>query len=158
MNPVKAQVIRKDGSVEDVPLVFNDVVLEGFQYLLGSGFRAVAQISNWYLGLITSEGVSDPVLDESDTLASKAWSETTTYSEATRPEWAADLVDEKNISNNTAREFTFNANSEIRGVFVASSNTKGGTSGTLWATALFAANMSFTSGEILKVIYSVSAS
>jgi hypothetical protein len=157
-NPLRAEVVRADGTVEELDLVNNGVVDEGFEHLLGVAFRAESQISSWYMGLITSEGAGTPVLDPSDTMASHAWSETTTYSEANRVQWSPDVVTSQSIANTSAMVFSFNANSDIRGIFVTSSNVKGGASGTLWATALFNANMTFTSSEVIRLIYTVSAS
>lgn len=157
-NPIKAIIVKKDGTEIEVPMVENGVVDVGFNHLLGVAFRAQSQIANWYIGLIESEGLSLPVLADGDTMASHAWTEVTTYSEANRQQWTPTVVDDQTINNSSAVEFTFNAASAIRGIFISSSNTKGGTAGTLWSTALFAANMDFVNTEKLRIIYTVSAS
>lgn len=157
-NPVKAEIIKKDGTIIDVPLVNNGVVREGFNYLLGTSFRGVAQISAWSIGLIAGEGASTPVLDPTDTMLSHAWTEATTYDEVVRSAWNPIATTVSEISNPTALIFTFNAATQIRGIFVSSSDVKGGTAGTLWATALFNANMDFVDDDILRIIYGVSVS
>ena len=154
-NPIKAEIVRANGDVEEVPLAFNGVTLEGFDHLLGVGFRNQALITTWFMGLITSAGGSPPVVAESDTMASNAWSETTTYGEANRPTWTPAVVTQKSIANSAAVVFTFNGAADIRGIFITSDNTKGGTAGKLWATALFNANMVFADTEILRLIYTI---
>ncbi len=157
-NTVKAQVIRKNGEVEDIEMVNNGVVDEGFNYFLGSAFRAVSQISLWYMGLIEGEGIVVPTLDDADTMSSHAWTENVDYDEVDRPTWTPVVVTDSSIANTTSVDFTFNTAAQIRGVFIPSDDTKGGSSGTLWATALFNANMDFTDDDVLRIIYTVSAS
>lgn len=157
-NPIKAQIIRKNGDVVDIPMVSNGVVNDGFIYLLGSSFRAEPQISSWYIGLIQGEGASIPILDPSDTTSSHAWTENVDYDEPVRPTWSPTAFSATSIANTTTRDFTFNAITQVRGIFIPSSDAKGGASGTLWATALFNANMDFTNSDVLRIIYTVSAS
>jgi len=157
-NPIKAQILRKTGEVIDVEIVENGVVDEGFNYLLGTSFRAVSQIGLWYIGLIQGEGAGVPVLDDADTMASHAWTENVAYDEATREVWTPVVVTDQSVANTVTADFTFNAAAEIRGIFIPSSSTKSGSTGTLWATALFNANMDFVDDDVLRIIYTVSAS
>lgn len=157
-NPIKAQIIRKNGDVIDIDMVMNGVVDQGFEYLLGSAFLADSQISQWYIGLINGEGASIPLLDPSDIMASHAWAENTGYDEADRPLWNPIVISSKSVANTTTTDFTFNTTAQIRGIFVPSDKTKNAPNGLLWSTALFNSNMDFMDDDVLRIIYTVSAS
>jgi hypothetical protein len=45
----------------------------------------------------------------------------------------------------------------LKGIFVTSSNTKNGTTGTLWSTAAFASTVDVSNGDSLKITYTVNA-
>lgn len=157
-NPIKAEIVRANGDIIPVDLVENGVVDEGFNYLLGTAFRSVVQQNAWAMGVIQGEGASVPVLDPADTMASHAWTENILYDEVNRPTWAPDVVTDQSIANTAAILFTFNAAAQIRGIFISTDNTKNGVTGTLWATALFNNNMDFVDDDILRIVYTVSAS
>lgn len=144
----------KEGKLKwekDLP---NGIVDEGIEYLLDAGFNGGSQISTWYVGLIDNSGFS--ALSNSDTMASHSgWSESTAYTEATRPEWTAGAAASRAVTNGTSVDFSINATVTIRGIFITSNNTKGGTTGTLWSTAAFGTNASATSGDTLKITYTV---
>ena len=132
----------------------NGITVEGKNDNLDAYFRNQTQPTNWYLGLIDATGYT--ALSENDTMSSHAgWTELTAYNEATRPEWAPDAASSKSITNATARDFTINASKTIKGGFVVSNNTKAGTSGILWATALAAADINVSATDVLKVTYTV---
>lgn len=157
-NPIKATIKRADGTIEVLPDIFNGVTDEGFNYLLGVGFRNQAVETNWYTGLIVAEPPGIPTLADADTLASKAWTEDTNYSEVTRPEWVATVITDKQVGNTVTVDFTFNATTTIRGIFIASNNTKGGTTGKLWSTALFGADQTYNNTDVLSLTYNITAS
>ncbi len=76
-----------------------------------------------------------------DTLAShiNSWAEVTPYSNANRPTWTKNgAASGGAMSNSSAKaSFTINATSRIFGAFMATDNTKGGTSGILYGGGLF---------------------
>lgn len=133
----------------------NGIVDEGIEYLLDAGFNGGTQVSTWYMGLVDNAGFS--AFANGDTMSSHSgWSESTDYSEATRPEWTAGAASSRAVTNGTTVDFSINATVTIKGIFITSNNTKGGTTGTLWSTAAFSSNASATSGDTLKVTYTVS--
>ena len=150
----KAQHIR-DGKVigeYDFP---NGIVDVGLNSILGIMFHADTQITTWYLGLIDNSGFS--ALANADTMSSHAgWNEFTTYSQANRPTWTPGAASGRSITNGTTVDFSITGSGTIKGIFVTSNNTKGGTTGTLWATAAFSSNVSVVNGDTLKVTYTVS--
>ena len=100
--------------------------------LAGSGYTAA-----WYMGLISNVSyTSVPVV--ADTMASHAtWTESQNYSQGSRPTtaWNAAAGGSKALS--AALVFTINATDTIKGCFLCSIATKGGTTGTLFSAGLF---------------------
>lgn len=122
------------------------------KYLAGSAYTAT-----WYLGLIGSTSyTTGPAAG--DTMASHGgWAEDQNYTESNRPtpSWNAASAGSK-ASNATS--FSINTNSlTIKGVFLASDNTKGGTSGILFSAGLFSGgDKAVDSGDTLQVTYTAS--
>lgn len=95
-----------------------------------------------------------------DTMASKSFNETTPYSDATRPAWTRNGAAASGaMSNSSSRaSFTINATGRVFGAFLASNNTKGGTTGTLYGGGLFSTgSRSVLSGDTLNVQVDLSA-
>lgn len=138
-------------TLPDSPNGITDV---GIHYLLDAGFRGTSQLSNWYAGLI--DNASFTGVAAADTMASHSgWVENQDYDETVRQTLAFAAASSRSISHQVS--FTMNATGTVtlRGVFVNSDNTKGGTTGTLWATALFSTQPSLVSGNVLTVNYSL---
>ncbi len=131
----------------------NGVTTAGGNYLLDAGLRNQTQLANWYIGLISGTGFTALAL--ADTMASHVnWTEFTAYDEATRQAWTPGAAGGMAITNPVRASFTISTNgSLIRGAFLASDNTKGGSSGTLWSTGAIAGNRTMNDGQILRVDY-----
>jgi len=126
------------------------------KYFAGSGYTAT-----WYIGLYGAASSNNPT--STDTMASHAgWTENTSYSQATRPQatfGAATNADPSVISNTgSPAVFSINATTVIGGAFLTTSNTKGGTAGTLFSAADFQApgDRSVTNGDTITVTYQFS--
>ncbi len=136
----------------------NDITNVGKNYIFEVMFHDGTQIASsaWVIGLISSSGYS--ALAAGDTMASHAgWTEFTAYAEATRVAWGPGAAASQSITNGTAATFTINGSGTVKGIFITSQNTKSGTSGTLWSTALFSADVPVSNGDELKVTYTLSA-
>lgn len=150
------EIRRADGSLKYIGQIENAVVNEGKNKLFDVMFGGVTAITGWVIGLIDNTSYS--ATPNTDTMSSHAgWQEFTGYSETTRVAWGPTAAANQTITNTTAATFTINATGTLRGIFLTSSNTKGGTTGTLWSTALFASTIAVQSGDQVKVTYSVSA-
>lgn len=152
----KVEIIRA-GVVISTMLFPNTVVNEGKNKLLDVFFRNQTQIATWYIGLMDNAGYSsNPV---TDTMSSHAgWAESTAYSEGVRQTWTVDAAASQQIVNGTTvATFSINATATLRGIFVASNSTKGGTTGTLWSTALFPSTLAVANGDQVKITYTVAA-
>lgn len=125
------------------------------KYFAGSSYSAV-----WYLGLITGPGVTT---NAADTMSSHAgWTEFTGYSQSTRPTatfGSATTANPSVISNSgSPASFSINATGTVGGAFLTTSNTKSGTTGTLFSEKAFSSpgDRSVVSGDTLTVTYTFS--
>ena len=150
-------VHKRNGEVLSVQEFHNDITNQGLDAILDIMFHANTQITTWYMGLIDNSGYS--AVANADTMSSHAgWNEFTTYSQATRPEWTEGASSSQVMTNSAAIQFSITGSGTLKGILLASNSTKGGTTGTLWSTALFSANLIVTSGDTLELTYSISAS
>lgn len=122
------------------------------KYLAGSAYTAA-----WYLGLISSAsyGVGPAV---GDTAASHAgWTEDQGYSQAARPTASFSAASGGSKALASAAVFSINANTTIKGCFLISNSTKGGTTGTLYSAGLFTGGDKVVqNGDTLNVSYTAS--
>ena len=136
----------------------NGITDEGKDLILDVMFNDVTAIANnsWFLGLIDLSGFT--ALADADTMASHGgWNEFTSYSEANRVAWGSGVSSSQSTTNSSPATFNITGSGTIKGVFAPTNNTKSGTSGNLWATALFSADVPVSNGDQLKVTYTVSA-
>lgn len=86
----------------------------------------------WYVGLVQGPG-SGNTYAAADTAASHAgWTESTAYSQATRPAYVPGTVAGGSVDNSASKAvFTINATATIAGGFLIDNNTKGGSTGVL---------------------------
>ncbi len=126
------------------------------KYFTGSAYTAA-----WYIGLYGAAASNNPAAG--DTMASHGgWTEETGYSNATRPAatFGTSTTADPSVISNTASPaaFSINASATIGGAFLTSNDTKGGTTGTLFSAADFAApgDRTVASGDTLNVTYTFS--
>jgi len=148
----------RDGKVIEVREFLNGITNGGLDALLDIMFHGSSQITAWYFGLINASGYTG--LSPSDTMGSHAgWTEFTTYSEANRQAWPEDAASGQSITNTTLANFSITGAGTLKGAFLASDNTKGGSSGTLWSTALFSGgDLAVTNGDTVRLKYTLNAS
>ena len=136
----------------------NDIVNVGKNDILGVYFHSDTQTAtgSWYIGLISNASYSG--LAAGDTMSSHSgWTEFVGYSQSTRVAWGPGAAASQSITNSTPAQFDINASGTVKGIFTTNGSAKSGTTGTLWATALFSADVPVTSGDQLKVTYTVNA-
>jgi hypothetical protein len=157
------QCFGKDGNLKWEDENHNLVVNGGLQYMCGTALTSTAQITTWYIGLYGAGASNTPAAG--DTMASHAgWTEVTAYSNATRPTCtlAAATLANPSVATNTAAPavFTINGPATVGGAFLTSNDTKGGTTGTLFSAADFAApgDRAVVSGDLINVTYSLAVS
>lgn len=154
--------------------VFNNAITnEGKDKLLDVMFHAVTPITTWWIGLIDYTGYT--ALAATDTAhnidqAGNGWDEFTDYTDAgngasasTRPEWVEGASSSQSVTNASAAIFDITDTGTVTGGFlvggVAAAQNKGDhtSTATLWATALMGADIPVTSGDQLKITYTVTA-
>lgn len=154
----KAQILifDKDGKIKYQFEQKNLVTTVGKNKLLDIALGAVAKAANWYLGLIDNAGFVS--INAADTAASHAgWVESSAYTEANRQTWTPDVASGGSVSNSASvATFTINATGVLKGFFMSSNNTKGGTTGTLFNGLTFASAVSVVNGDSIKITYTVS--
>jgi len=138
----------------------NGVTSEGLHTVLDVMFDADTQITQWFIGLVNDS----PTFAAADTMASHAgWTEFVAYSEVTRVEWDPGEPATSppiTVTNATTRDYSITGTTGqiIAGMFLSSNNVKSGTTGVLWATALFSAgDQTVGGGDMLRVTYTVTA-
>jgi hypothetical protein len=132
----------------------NGIVDEGINHILDVQFNEETQVTDWYIGLVDNS--SWTAFADADTMASHAgWIENEDYEEVTRPQWTVGEASERAVTNAVSVDFSINDTVTIKGVFIASSSTKGGTSGVLWSTGAFGAEVPLQNGDTLKITYTV---
>lgn len=153
-----ADIYNADGSFnrrEKLTLRFrNGITTAGINNLFNVYFGATSKAAAWYMGLIASSGYS--ALAAADTMSSHAgWTEeTSNYSQSTRPAWTPASASGGSVSNSSSVDFTITGSVTVKGIFLADNSTKSGTTGTLWATALFTSgDQALVNGQTLKVTY-----
>ena len=135
----------------------NGITDVGIHYVLEVGFRDgvapdPAQIGTWFSLLI--DNASFTGVAAGDTSASHAgWIENEDYDETERPTVAFAAAATRAIT--AAISWTINDTITIRGIGIISDDTKGGATGTLFSTALFASPPSLVAGNVLTANYSL---
>jgi hypothetical protein len=146
---------NKDGKLLGIYEVPNGIVDVGLNHILDTEFNGGTPITTWYIGLIDNASFS--ALAAADTMASHAgWIENNDYTQSNRVTWTSGAAASRSITNAVTCDFSMNATKTIKGIFITSNNTKGGTSGTLWSTAAFGSTVSVNNGDTLKVTYTLS--
>lgn len=149
------QIIRK-GEVIDEFEDHNLVVNEGLNHILNTQFNGGTQVTTWYLGIF--EGNYTPVATVTAATIASASTETTAYVSATRPEYVEASASSQSITNSANRaSFVFNASKTIYGAFLVSTNTKSGTTGTLFSAARFSTSKAVATDDELLLTYTFTA-
>lgn len=151
--PNKAGILKKINEF----IAYNDIVNQGKNDILTVYFYGGTQTlaASWYLGLISSTGYTG--LAATDVMTSHAgWTEFTNYSETNRVAWGPAAPASQSVTSTAPAQFDITASGTVKGIFVVTDNTKGGTAGKLWSTALYSADVPVNSGDQLKSNYTLS--
>ena len=139
----------------------NGVTDSGIASVLNVYFEAATQITTWYIGLIDNAGFT--ALASGDTITSHTgWSEVSgsNVSNTTRPAWSPGAPSGGAIVNATTTNYNMinSAALTLKGMFLVSDSTKGGTTGLLFSTATFTGGtQAVNNGDTVKITYTMSA-
>ena len=116
-------------------------------------YKDGTKITSWYIGLINSSGFT--AISADNTMASHAgWTELNAqYDEAARVEWPPGAVSNQEVVNATGRVFTFNTSIGVKGYFITSDSTKGGSSGTIDDLYEYESTKNFNDDDTLTITH-----
>jgi len=135
----------------------NIMVNEGLNHVLSVLVAGTTQIDPWYVALF--EGNYTPIAGDSASDIASNSTETTAYDESVRQTYVEGTASGQSIDNSASKaSFTMNATKTIYGGFLASINTKSGTTGTLLCASRFDASKSVVATDVLDIQYTLSAS
>ena len=150
--------IVRNGEVIRQLTAFNRVVTTGLNDILDKYFSGSGYTAALYVGLIDDS----PTIIAGDTMASHAgWAEVTAYDESNRQALTMGSASSGSINNSASKaSFTISTNAtDIGGLFVATDNTKGGTSGTLIsAVALTGGDEQLDDDDVVNATYTLTLS
>lgn len=141
----------KNGKVIDREVVHNLLPIEGLNYLIGAGLKAASPYTTWYVGLF--EGAYTPVPGDTMAAFPAAATELTAYEESTRRTLVLGAIADGTVDNLASKaEFTGTTDGkQAAGGFIASSPTKGATSGVLISAVRFTSPKALDDGTVLRV-------
>lgn len=141
----------KHGNLKWRDSFHNLVVNAGLNDVLDKYFKGSSYTAAFYVGLTAGT----PSFAAGDTLSSHGgWTEVTAYDEANRPALTLGSVSGQSVDNSASKAaFTISSDSTtLGGAFIATNNTKGGTTGILYGGGAFSAgNKSLDDGDTLNV-------
>lgn len=122
------------------------------KYLSGSAYTAA-----WYLGLISSTSYTTGVAVGDTAASHSGWAEDSNYSQGSRPTAAFSAAAAGSKALSSALTFSINAATTIKGCFLISNATKGGSTGILYSAGLFTGgDKAVGNGDTLNVSYTAS--
>ena len=133
----------------------NVVTDTGITHILGRSLTTgVSEIADWYLGLINTSATN---VASTHTMGSlSGWTESTLYSESTRPEWIKTLSGQTVGNTGDKATYTIDADgTTIGGAFLCSSKPAGGSAGILMSAAAFGSKKVGDSGDKLELSYKI---
>jgi hypothetical protein len=132
----------------------NLITTEGRNRILDVMFHGTSATATWYIGLVDNDMFT--AFNAADVMNSHGgWIELEDYDEAARQTWAEDAAASGAITNSTPAAFTISDTVVIKGIFLTSVSTKGGTTGVLWCGTAFSSNINAEDDDVLSVTYTV---
>ncbi len=147
----------KDGRLKWTEEVPNIVVNAGLNDVLDKYFKGSSYTAAFYVGLVDNAGWS--AFAAGDIMSSHAgWTEFEDYAGASRPTLTLGSVSSQSVNNSASKAtYAINDTGVIKGAFVTTVVTKGGTTGTLYSEAAFGATRSVENGDTLNVTVTLTA-
>lgn len=163
-NTFRVECVGADGKVKWTQTMPNGVTTVGLNQVLDTYLRVggTNKPAGVCIGLIDNSGYGGGI-QATDTMAAHGgWLEATGYSNANRVNWGPIAAAAGVMTNTTPAAFNINATQTIKGIFVVTdptlgnANNKGGTTGTLFAHAMFSGgDQAVVNGDTLNVTYTV---
>lgn len=159
------ECVDENGNIRWEDTAENGVTDAGIAHILNVVFLAQTQVPNWYIGVVDNAGFTQ--FASGDTMSSHAgWSEiaSASYSNANRVAWGPGAPSGGAITNAATANYNMtpagssNPALTVKGLFLVSDNTKGGTTGVLMSTAAFTqGTQGCNNGDTLRISYVMAA-
>ena len=151
------QCFDKHGKLKWEEKVPNIVVNVGLNDVLDKYFKGSSYTAAFYVGLVDNSGFS--AYAAGDTMSSHAgWTEFTSYSGSNRATLTLGSVSSQSVDNSASKAaFSISSSGTVKGAFVTTGQTKGGTTGTLYGAASFSSTRSVDNGDTLNVTVTLTA-
>lgn len=144
----------------------NIVVTEGLDDVLSKYFEGSTYTAAWFVGLV--DNASWTAFAATDTAAkitttanpptTNGWQEWTDYDEANRQTLTLGTASGGSIDNvGNLATFTINDTGTLKGVFLVSTNTKGGTTGVLFGEVAFGSTQAVVATNVIEVQITLTA-
>ncbi len=151
----------REGKLIDSWTELNVCTNEGLDALLDIMFHATAQLTTWYLLIFET----DTTPSSGTTYAVPVFTESTAYTEGTRPAFDEAAASSQSLTNSASKaDFTMNASKTIYGAALVAggtdANTKGNVAGggTMYCASKFSASKAVESADVLRVTCTLTAS
>lgn len=129
--------------------IVNLIPAEGIEHVLSVVLKAGTQIASWFVGIF--EGNYTPQTTDTAATFPGLATETTSYTEATRPLWVGGTISGGSVDN-SASEAQFTLNNPVAktlyGDFLVSSSVKGGVTGTLLSVVRYTTPRIVITGDL----------
>lgn len=151
------EAFDREGRRKWLEVVKNALTNEGLDDILDKYYKGSSYSAAHYVGLINNS--PEPTLANGDTMASHSgWSELTDYDEAARQAVTWGTVSGQSVSNSANKAtFTISNSVSIYGAFLATDDTKGGSSGVLLGHGEFSTVRSLGDGDTLQITATATA-
>jgi hypothetical protein len=145
----KFEAYDSEGNLKWSDTFTNLTTNEGLDEILDKFWKGSSYTASHFVGL--TDGT--PTFAAADTLASNAWTEVTAYSETVRQTLTLGTVSSQSVDNSASvASFSINGSTTVGGGFIATDDTKGGTTGILiGGGALSSGDRSLVDGDTLNV-------
>lgn len=145
---------RRNGKIIHTETIKNMIVNVGKNYILQTAFTDGTQTASnsFYISWINDSGYTGT--NAADTMASHGgWTEWTSYTSATRIAWLP-VAGAQLVGNAaTPLSFVMSAAGTLRGIFLTTNATKGGTTGNLISSALYTTPNTVAINDDIRTVY-----
>ena len=147
-----------DGKLKWRDSIKNLVTTVGKNNLLDNHLAGSTYTATWYIGLIGSASYTTGPAAGDTSASHGGWVESQDYSQGTRPAPSFAAASGGSKATSAAVAFGINASVTIKGCFLISNSTKGGTTGVLYSAGTFTGgDKPVGNGDTLNVTYTASA-
>lgn len=146
--------------------VKNIVVTEGLNDVLSKYFEGAAYTAEWYVGLVDNASwtafaagdTASKITTTANPPTTNGWQEFTDYDEADRQTLTLGTASGGSIDNiGNLATFTINDTGTLKGVFLISNETKGGTTGVLFGEVAFGSTQAVVATNVIEVQITLTA-